>query len=78
MHIQKKSNIYNIEYYKSIYLDVPPCLANCQEHAEVTVGYNAKRDEEYEAAQHQSVTFIGWSGGHIVPCARGHQTFWYI
>lgn len=29
MHIQKKSNIYNIEYYKSIYLDVPACLANC-------------------------------------------------
>ena len=51
----------------------PACMADGQEHAQITVGYDSQRDEEYKAAQHQSVTFIGWSRRHIVPRARGHQ-----
>lgn len=37
---------------------LPARMANGQEHAQVTVGNDAQRDEEHKAAQHQGVAFI--------------------
>lgn len=51
----------------------PAGVADGQEHAQVTVGYNSQRNEENKAAQHQSITLIGRSGGDVIPRARRHQ-----
>lgn len=37
---------------------LPARMPNGQEHAQVTVGNDAQRDEEDKAAQHQGVTFV--------------------
>lgn len=57
---------------------LPAGVSDGQEHAEVTVGYDAQRHEKNKAAQHQRVAFIGRSGGHVVPRARRHQPLWDV
>lgn len=36
--------------YSPMIIHSPACTADCQKHAQITVGYNAQRDEEYKAA----------------------------
>lgn len=58
--------------------DIPACVPDCQEHAEVTVGYDAQWHEKNKAAQHQRIAFVGRSRGHVVPGTGRHQALWYV
>lgn len=61
-----------------LYHFVPACITNGEEHEEVAVRDDSKRDEEHEAAEHQGVALVCWSGRHIIPCAGCHEAFWDI
>ncbi len=48
--LSSKNTAHKSAAYSPMLIHSPACLTDCQEHAQITVGYNAQRDEEYKAA----------------------------